>query len=84
MGSAVEIPIALVVVAFVIGIGLIVNYNIFEILDAKDLGTTGNTTRASLESNVWSGFDLTTLIPIVLGAAAVLAILVGAFRVMSG
>lgn len=84
MSSAVEIPIALVVVAFVIGIGLIVNYNVFEILDAKDLGTTGNATRVQLEANVWAGFDLTTLIPIVLGAAAVLAILVGAFRVMGG
>lgn len=82
MGSAVEIPIALVVVAFVIGVGLIVNYNVFDILDAKDLGASGNATRTALEANVWAGFDLTTLIPIVLGASAVIAILIGAFRVM--
>lgn len=82
MSSAVEIPIALVVVAFIIGVGLIVNYNVFDILNDKDLGVTGNATRASLQANTWAGFDLTTLIPIVLGASAVIAILVGAFRVM--
>lgn len=82
MSSAVEIPIALVVVAFIIGVGLIVNYNVFDILNEKDLGVTGNATRASLQANTWAGFDLTTLIPIVLGASAVIAILVGAFRVM--
>lgn len=73
------VPIALIVVAFMIGVGLLVTHNVFSILDAKDLGSAGNSTRSTLESNTWSGYDLTALLPIVLGAAALISVLIGVF-----
>ena len=80
LGAATDAPIALIIIAFMVGVGLIVTANVFDILDAKDLGTAGNATRTTLESNTWSGYDLSALLPIVLGAAAIISVLVGAFR----
>ena len=80
--SASEVPVTLIIISFMVGIGLIVTTNIFTILDGKNLGTAGNNTRSSLESNTWSGFDLTALLPIVLGAAGVITVLVWAFGKM--
>jgi len=78
--EATRIPIALIVVAFMVGVGLIVTSNVFTILDAMDLRASGNATRTSLETNTWSGYDLSALLPIVLGASAVITVLVVAFR----
>ena len=80
--SASEIPVTLIIVAFMVGIGLIVTSNVFTILDAKNLGTAGNNTRSTLQSNTWSGYDLAALLPIVLGAAGVVTVLVWAFSKM--
>ena len=80
--SASEVPITLIIVAFMVGVGLIVTNNIFNILDAKDLGASGNATRTTLESNTFSGYDLAALLPIVLGAAGVITVLVWAFSKM--
>lgn len=72
-------PIALIVVAFMVGVGMLVTHNVFSILDAKDMGEAGNATRATLEANTWSGYDLCSLLPIVMGAAALIVVLIGVF-----
>ena len=77
--SASELPIALIIVVFVMGVGLIVFANINTILDAQDLGTLGNATRTTLQTNAYSGFDLGALLPIVIAAGAVITILLTAF-----
>lgn len=74
-----EIPVTLIIIAFMVGIGLIVTNNVFSILNAQDLGTGGNATRTTLIANTYSGYDLSALLPIVLGAAGVITVLVWAF-----
>jgi len=80
--SAAELPIALIIVVFVMGIGLIVFGNINTILDAQAASynnTSFNSTVTSLQTNAFSGFDLGALLPIVIAAGAVISILLGAF-----
>ena len=80
--SAAELPIALIIVVFVMGIGLIVFGNINTILDAQAAcynNTSFNSTVTSLQTNAFSGFDLGALLPIVIAAGAVISILLGAF-----
>jgi len=72
------LPITLVAIALVIGIGLIIQAKVFTVLDGLNLGTQGNATRTSLETNTWSGFDLAAMLPIVIGGAAVITVVIGA------
>lgn len=73
------LPVTLVAVALMIGIGLIVNQSVNGVIDAARPGASAafNTTATSLQNNVFSGYDLASITPIVIGAAAVIAIIVG-------
>jgi hypothetical protein len=73
--------IALVVGFVVIGVGLSVGLMIIGKLDtttdAMNLGTTGNSTRDTLFSNIYTGFDLTVILPIVAAATLIIAAVLG-------
>lgn len=80
--SAAELPIALVIVVFVMGVGLIINSDVNTILDDNRVGNTAayNATLTNLQTNAYSGFDLGSLLPIVIAAGAVITILLVSFR----
>jgi len=83
IGDAIMLPLGLVLVSVMMGIGLIVNTDIFNLLEDQDLGTDGNSTRDSLISNTYQGYDLGALLPIVFGASAVISVVVSAFLVFT-
>lgn len=74
--SVMGIVVSLIMVAAMIGVGAIVFQNFFETLDAMDAGATGNATIDTIGVNTWAAFDLAALLPLVIGAGAVIAGLV--------
>jgi len=90
IGDAIMLPLGLVLVSVMMGIGLIVNNDIFDVLEGQDQSGWSNATiesfngtRDSLISNTYQGFDLGALLPIVFGASAVISVVVSAFLVFN-
>lgn len=75
--------ITLVALGVVLGVGLLVNYNIQTTVEALDLGTVGNATRTSLYTNINQAFSLSAIVPIVAGAALVIGAIVAGFAIKS-
>ena len=70
--------IGLVMIAVALPIGLMIIGNIYNIVSNYDLGAQGNQTRTSLFNNIYSAYNLSVILPIVLVAGILLAAL-GAF-----
>lgn len=75
--------ITLVALGVVLGVGLLVNYNIQSTVEALDLGEVGNATRTSLYTNINQAFSLSAIVPIVAGAALVIGAIVAGFAIKS-
>ena len=75
--------ITLVALGVVLGVGLLVNYNIQTTLEGMDLGEAGNATRTTLYTNINSAFSLSAIVPIVAGAALVIGAIIAGFAVKS-
>lgn len=73
--NALGLVILLITVVIVLLIGLVVVGQLSTVADTFDLGTSGNATRTSLFSNIYSAFNLSVLIPIVAAAGALMAII---------
>ena len=71
--------IAMIVVPFLMGIGMFLYYTSHSTISSLDLGETGNSTLATLNTNVWNGFNVLSPLPIILGASAIISVLLGAF-----
>lgn len=69
------IGVGLVIVGFVLGIGMRINYENVEDLEAQDLGVQGNQTRDELVGNLYSGFQLMSLSPYLIAAMGVIVII---------
>lgn len=67
------VVVALISVAIIIPVGLIVTGSLSSVANSFALGTRGNTTRTNLFNNIYSAFDLTVIVPIVIGAVAVVS-----------
>ena len=76
--TAVVVSLIGIVVAMIVG--LVVTGNLYTIASNMDLGSSGNSTRTTLFSNVYSAFNLTTILPIIIGASAIIAVVYGFAR----
>lgn len=63
--GVISLIVGFVVIAVGLSVGLMVIGSLDTTTDAMDLGATGNTTRDTLFSNIYTGFDLTVILPIV-------------------
>jgi len=82
-GPVLALVIGLVVIAILLPIGLIIVGNLKTTMDAMDLGATGNTTRTSLFSNIYSAFNLAVIVPIIAAAGIIISV-VGAYFAFRG
>lgn len=73
--------VMLIAVAIILPVGMLVTANIQTIVNAMVLGTSGNATRTALFNNVWSAFNLSSIVPIVAAAALIIGVIITAFAV---
>ena len=71
--------IALIVIGFLLPVGMYIYYQGYSTVSSQDLGTTGNATRSTVNTNVWGAFNLLSVSPTLVGAGAVITILFAAF-----
>ncbi len=74
---AVALIVGLVALGIIIPIGMWISSISFGIVDAVDLGTAGNATRTTLENNIWSAYNLSTILPIVAVAGVIIMAVLG-------
>lgn len=74
---AVALIVGLVALGIVIPIGMWISSITFDVIDAIDLGATGNATRTTLENNIWSAYNLSTILPIIAVAAVIIMAVLG-------
>lgn len=80
-GIVLGLVITLVALAVVLGVGLLVNYQIQTTVEGIDLGEAGNATRNSLYTNINQAFSLSAIVPIVAGASLVIGAIVAGFAI---
>lgn len=76
-GIVIGLVITLVTIGIVLPIGLMVVGQMDTTTDAMDLGATGNETRDALFTNIYVGFDLSNILPLVVAASVIIAAVVG-------
>jgi len=81
--AVIGLVVGFVTIGVALSVGLMIIGNLDTTTDAMNLGTTGNTTRDSLFSNIYTGFDLTVILPIVVAASLIIAAVVGILYVKS-
>lgn len=81
---ALALIVALVSIGIIIPIGMWCSATIFAVIDDLDLGATGNATRTTLESNIWSAYSLGTILPIIAAAGMIIAAIIGFFAFRKG
>lgn len=77
-GPVLALVIGLVVIAILLPVGLIIVGNLNTTISAMDLGATGNATRTTLFSNIYSAFNLAVIVPIIAAAGIIISV-VGAY-----
>ena len=73
----VALVVSFVVIGVALSVGLMIIGTLDTTTDAMDLGSTGNTTRDTLFTNIYTGFDLTVILPIVAAASLIIAAVIG-------
>lgn len=66
--------IAMVALIICVLIALIISANLQTVADSMDLGVTGNATRTTLFTNVWTGLTLASVGIIISAAVGILAL----------
>jgi hypothetical protein len=77
IGMAIYLVAALVGIALLLPIGMWITGTTFTVINAIDLGSTGNAARSTLESNIWSSFNLATILPIIMIASVLISAVAG-------
>jgi len=75
--------VMLVATPVILVIGMNIYYSVYSTISTLNLGS-GNTTRTNIDTNVWSSFSLMSIVPLLLGASAIISILVTAFVYVIG
>ena len=73
-GSALALVTMMVVLVTIVIVGLVVVGQLQTTAEGMNLGTSGNSTRTTLFTNTYAGFNLAVIIPIVAAAGAILGV----------
>lgn len=81
-GLVIATVIGLITIAIILPVGIMVTSQLNSVVTTMGLTGTANTTANAVFNNVYSAFNLATIIPIVAAAGAIITIIVGvmAFR----
>ena len=77
----IALVVSLVAIAIVLPVGLMVLSKLETLTKIAGMSATANSTVDTVNTNTYSAFSLAAIIPIVAGAALVIAVIVGAFAV---
>jgi Flp pilus assembly pilin Flp len=80
----IALVVSLVALGILIPVGLLVTSNIKTTVDSMDLGTQGNATRLTLFTNIFQGYNLAAIIPIIAAAGIIISVIIGAFAFRQG
>jgi len=80
VGGVTSMIIAIVVGAVLFMVGRYINSKVSSSINTNDFSTTENTTFANVKSNVLTGFDLGTIVFIVLAASVIIGVVIGMTR----
>lgn len=75
MSTILGMPRTFVAMGVMFVVGLVVIGQLSTVANSYDLGTDGNSTRTTLFANIYRGFDLGTLAPIVVAAVAIMIVI---------
>jgi len=78
-GLVLSVIIGLLAVAIILPSGMYAYYQAYDTIDDLNLGTQGNQTRTTMNTGVWGAFNLLAISPTLIGAAAIIMILVSVF-----
>lgn len=81
---AIALVVGMVALGLVIPIGMWTSSLVFGVIDDLDLGVSGNATRTTLESNVWSAYNLSTILPIIAVAGVIITAVLGIIAFKKG
>lgn len=73
----IALVVAMVGIAVGLFIGLILNAQLYAVSENYDLGLVGNATRESLNSAINSAYSISTVIPYILVATIIIALVAG-------
>jgi len=79
--QVIGLVVGLIVCSFVLVIGMNIYYTGYNTIGNVVLGTAGNATRDALHAAVWGAFDMTTVLPTIMGGSAIIAALVIGFLI---
>jgi hypothetical protein len=77
----IALVVSLVAIAICLPVGLMVLSKLESLTKISGMSATANSTVDTVNTNTYSAFSLAAIIPIVAGAALVIAVIVGAFAV---
>ena len=78
-GIVIALVVTLVALGVILPVGMLVTANIYDTVSDLNLGTSGNTTRTTLFTNIWSAYSLSAIIPIVGAAGIIISVIIAAF-----
>jgi len=79
--AVIGLVMALIVTCFVLVIGMNIYYTGYDTIGNVVLGTEGNATRDALHAATWGAFNMTTVLPTIIGGSAIIAALVVGFMI---
>jgi len=79
VGIILAMAIGFVALGIILPTGLWTTASIQSIVSNWDLGATGNSTRTSLFNNIFQGFNLAAISPIVMAAGFIITLIIASF-----
>ena len=74
-----SLVIALVALAILIPVGLMIQSSLTTITKITGMSTQANATVDTVNTNIYSAFNLVAIVPIIAGAAVIISVIMGAF-----
>lgn len=79
-----SLVVALVALAILIPVGLMIQSSLTTITKITGMSTTANATVDTVNTNIYSAFNLVAIVPIIAGAAVIISVIMGAFAFKQG
>lgn len=74
-----SLVVALVALAILIPVGLMIQSSLTTITKITGMSATANATVDTVNTNIYSAFNLVAIVPIIAGAAVIISVIMGAF-----
>ena len=76
-----SLVVSLVALAIIIPVGLMIHSSLTGLTKISGMSAQANTTVDNVNNNIYSGFNLVAIVPIIAAAAVIISVILGAFAV---